>query len=806
MKCVYRVFTSVPALVVAAGLSTMVGGVILASADPALAQSSNISVRGNSRIESDAVRAYFATQPGERLDNAKIDDAIKNLYATGLFQDVSVSRAGGGLVVTVVENSMINRVAFEGNRKIKDAVLESEVQSKSRGPFNRSLIQGDVQRILELYRRSGRTSATVEPQVISRPNGRVDLVFVINEDRKSKIAEIEFTGNNAFSDGRLRDEMTTTQTNFMSWLKTSDVYDPDRLNADLELVRRFYLRHGYADFRVASSDVVYDEAANSYRIQVAVEEGPVYRYSSVDVESNVSDVDPSVLRSKIKGKAGDIYSADEIEKTVEAMSVELATNGYAFAQVRPRGSRDYENHTVGVTYSVEEGSRVYVERINIRGNSRTRDYVVRREFDLAEGDAYNQALVNRAERRLNRLGFFKSVRVTSEPGSSPDRVVVNVNVEDQPTGEFSVSGGYSTADGFIAEVSVAEKNFLGRGYYVKVGASMGENSEGYDLSFTDPYFLGRRISAGFDLYMKNRDETSYSAYELNTIGGGLRLGLPITDSLTAGLNYQLYSREIEIRDGLKDGCYRDGSGAPAGTCIGGITDELDPREVSVALKQAEGETLTSLMGYSLVWNSLDSNLNPTNGIRAEFRQDVAGLGGDSQFVRTTVDARYYHQLPGEMVGMLRGQAGHVVGFGDDDLPILDHFFKGPDLVRGFKTSGIGARDRETEDALGGTVYAGASAEVLFPLFGIPKDFGLKGAVFADAGTLLNYDGCEGTCGFSNVDALDIVGDDGDIRSSVGVSLLWQSPLGPLRFDYAWVLTKDDADEEQAFRFSGGGRF
>jgi outer membrane protein insertion porin family len=803
MKFVFGVFNKrAPALVVAGLMSTLMGGTILTSVTPVLAQSAaNITVRGNTRVESDAIRAHFATQPGERLDSEKIDDAVKNLYATGLFQDVSVSRAGNGLVVTVVENSLINSVAFEGNKKIKDATLEAEVQSKSRGPFSQSVIQGDVQRILELYRRSGRTGASVEPQVISRPNGRVDLVFVINEDKKSKIAEIEFTGNSVYSDSRLRDEMTTTQSNFLSWLKTSDVYDPDRLSADLELVRRFYLRNGYADFRVVSSNVAYDQAANSYRIDVAVEEGPIYHYGAVDVESNVPDVKAESLRAKIKGHTGEVYSADEIEKTVEQMSVELATNGYAFAQVRPRGSRDYQNHTVAVTYSVEEGSRVYVERINVRGNARTRDYVVRREFDIAEGDAYNQALINRAERRLNRLGFFKGVKVTSEPGSAPDRVIVNVDVDDQPTGEFSVSGGYSSADGFIAEVSVAEKNFLGRGYYVKVGASLGENSEGYDLSFTNPYFLGRRISAGFDLYVKNRDETSYSSYELNTIGGGLRLGLPITDNLTAGLNYQIYQREINIRDELTDGCFEDTNGVNVNCNF----DGSNPSEVSVALKQAEGETLTSLAGYSLVWNSLDSSNNPTDGIRAEFRQDFAGLGGDSEFIRTTLDARYYHELPGELVGMLRGQAGHVMGFGDDDLAILDHFFKGPDLVRGFKTSGFGARDAITDDALGGTVYAGGSAEVVFPIFGIPKDIGIKGAVFADAGTLLNYEGCTGNCGFNGQD-LDIVGDDGDIRSSVGVSLLWQSPLGPLRFDYAWVLTKDDADEEQAFRFSGGGRF
>ncbi len=511
MTLVFRVFVRIAAAaVVMAGLSAVGGIGAVLSAQPAYAQS-NITVRGNSRIEADAIRAHFAVGPGERLDSAKVDEAVRNLYATGLFQDVSVTRTGGGLVVTVVENSVINRVSFEGNKKIKDATLAAEVQSKSRGPFSQTLVQNDVQRILELYRRGGRYDATVEPQIISRPNGRVDLIFAINENDKSKISAIEFVGNNAFSDSRLRDEMTTTESNFLSWLKTSDVYDPDRINADLELVRRFYLSKGYADFRVVGSEVNFSEPDNAFVITVTVEEGPVYRFGKVDVELNVADIDAKTLRGAIVGGEGEVYSATSVEKTVENMSVELATSGYAFAQVRPRGSRDYDNHTVSVTYSVEEGARVYVERINIRGNTRTRDYVIRREFDLSEGDAYNQAMINRAEKRLNRLGFFKAVRITSEPGSSPDRLIVNVDVEDQPTGDFGISGGYSTADGLIGEVSIAERNLLGRGYYAKAGVTFGEKTRGVDFSFTDPYFLGRRLSAGFDLYAKKREETTYSS-------------------------------------------------------------------------------------------------------------------------------------------------------------------------------------------------------------------------------------------------------------------------------------------------------
>ena len=781
MKAVLRGFGRlVAAVLIVSGMSLAGGAVSVATSSVAMAQSMPpITVRGNTRIEADTIRAYFKPAPGEHFGPAKIDDAIKNLYATGMFSDVKVSRAGGGYVVTVSENQVINQVSFEGNSKIKDKVLEAEVQSKSRGPFNKETVQGDVRRILELYRRTGRYDATVEPQIISRPNGRVDLIFNIHENESTKVSEIRFEGNKAFSDSRLRDEMTTTESNFLSFIKTSDIYDPDRINADLELVRKFYLSRGYADFRVVSTDAKLDESSHSFIITVTVDEGEKYNFGNIDVESSVPDVDAASLKSVVTTSQGETYNATAVEKSVEAMSVELAKRGYAFAQVRPRGSRDYSAHTIGVTYSVEEGSRVYIERINIRGNTRTRDYVIRREFDVAEGDAYNQALIDRAERRLNNLGFFKSVRITSEPGSAPDRVIVNVDVMDQPTGEFSVAGGYSTQDGLIAQVSVAEKNFLGRGQYIRLSTSLGQRTRGVEFNFTEPYFLGRRISAGFDAYAKKQDETNYSSYKVDTEGGAIRFGFPITEEFTIGTNYTLYNRKIDIPG-----------------------DEYD--DASAALKESEGNNLVSQAGYSLVWNTLDNTINPHDGWRAEFRQDFAGLGGDSKFLRTTADVRYYHELPADMVGFLRAQGGYTWGY-DGDLRILDQFFMGPDLVRGFAPSGIGPRDANSDDddPLGGTTYFGGTAEVQFPLWGIPREFGLKGAVFADAGTVFGYNGCEDDCKGGSV---DVVADNHKIRSSVGASLLWNSPLGPLRFDYAYVLSSDKHDDEQAFRFSGGARF
>ncbi len=786
MTFVWRVFGRLSVVVALGASAIVVSPAIIPLHGAAQAQTANsIVVRGNQRVETDTVRAYFIPGPGGRLDAAAVDDGLRRLYATGLFQDVRVSRNGGHIVVTVVENSVVNRVDFKGNKKVKDDALASEVQSKARGPFSSSIVQADVERIKEIYRRSGRSASSVEAKTTSLQNGRVDVIFEINEGAKTKISSLDFVGNQAFSDGRLRDEMTTTRSNFLSFIKTSDVYDPDRLNADLELVRRFYMNRGYADFRVVSSVADFDEGKNAYFITITVEEGAKYSFGDVDVESNVPDVNAAGLRKLVQTKSGRTYNAELVDKSVEALSIEVATQGYAFARVRPRGSRDYDNHKISVAYVVEEGPRVYVERINVRGNTRTRDYVIRREFDLAEGDAYNQALINRAERRLNNLGYFERVNISSEPGSAPDRVVVNVDVVDQATGEFSVAGGYSTADGIIGEVGIAEKNFLGRGQYVKLSGSWGEKSNGFEFAFTEPYFLGRRISAGFDIYSKYRDSTNYASYESEVIGGALRFGLPITENLQLGLNYQAYNRDITIPTIFKDNIQGNG-------------------EASVGLKQAEGETFTSSVGYSLVYNSLDNNRNPSKGLYAEFRQDFAGVGGDVNFIRSTVDSRYYRELGGDFIGFVRLQGGHIAGWGGEDLRVLDHFYKGPDLVRGFATSGIGPRDLNSSnlDAIGGTAYFGGTLEVQFPIFGLPKDFGLKGAIFADAGTLFDYTGETNFGASGNIN----VWDDDQIRSSVGASLLWASPLGPIRFDYAYVLSSGDYDKEQAFRFSGGAKF
>lgn len=783
-------------------LSMVLGGVLvgagvtsIASSQTAAAQSANsIVVRGNRRVEASTIRSYFRAGPDGQLSAFDIDQGLKALYATGLFSDVNIDRSGGRLVVTVNENPVINQVAFEGNKKAKDEQLAAETQSKPRGTLSKPTVQADVQRIIEIYRRSGRFDVRVEPKIIELPNNRVDLIFEITEGEKTGVKEIRFVGAHAFSHGRLKNVIKTSVSNWLSFLQTTDIYDPDRVEADRDLLRRFYLKHGYADVRIISAVGEYDPARKGFVITFTIDEGPQYRIGKVDVISNVHAVDPESLRSQLKLGSGEVYNADLVQKSVEAMTIEAAKRGYAFAVVRPRGDRNFETRTINLAFIVEEGPRSYIERINIFGNTRTRDYVIRREFDIGEGDAYNRALIDRAERRLNNLDFFKTVKITTEPGSAPDRVIVNVYVEEKSTGQFSVAGGYSTADGFIAEVSVAERNLLGRGQFVKVAVSYGERARGVDFSFVEPFLFGYRMSGGIDIFARQNLASNYVSYDTETIGTTLRLGFALTENWAFSPNYSIYRQEVTLPSNLNDcsagnpppGCYSNGEASLA------VRSEL-----------AGGPVLVSAAGYTLSYNTLDNNKNPTDGIFGQFKQTLAGLGGDVNFLRTTVDVRRYQEVVPDVVGLIRLQGGHVTGWGGKDLRMLDHFFMGPNLVRGFEPAGLGPRDLATNDALGGSLYWGASIELQTPLYFLPKDIGIKVAAFADAGSLWDY---QGPTFYAPTGETLIPADSSAVRSSAGVGLIWDSPLGPLRFDFAFPITKEDYDRTQVFRFSGGAKF
>jgi outer membrane protein insertion porin family len=811
-------------------------GAIAVSA-PAAAQSvSSIAVEGNRRVEADTIRSYFKPGPGGRLDQAAIDDGLKALIETGLFQDVKINHAGGRLVVSVVENPVINRVAFEGNKKIKDEQLSAEIQSKPRGTLSRPMVQSDTLRIVEIYRRAGRYDVRVDPEMIERPNNRVDLIFVITEGEKTGVKSIQFIGNHAFSDYRLKDVIKTHETNLLSFLSSADVYDPDRVEADRDLIRRFYLKHGYADVQVVAALTEYDPAKKGFLVTFKIEEGQQYRVGSVNFQSTIPTLDGNSLRSYSRVDVGSVYNAEALEKSVEEMQVEASRRGYAFAVVRPRGERDYQHHTVAITFAIDEGPRTYIERIDIRGNTRTRDYVIRREFDLGEGDAYNRALIDRAERRLKNLDFFKSVKITTEPGSSSDRVIVVVNLEEKSTGTFSVSGGYSTTDGALAEVSVSERNFLGRGLYAKAAVQYGQYARGYSLSYVDPYLLDYRVALGLDFYQREQLANSYISYNLKTLGFSPRLGFQLREDLSLQLRYSLYRQEISLPSYLQN-CNNnqflpDGSpnplflpspafmaatgvASPNGSSLGCYAD--GEASLPVRKELASGPTWTSMVGYTLTYNTLDNNRNPTDGLLINWKQDFAGVGGDVSYLKSTIDAKYYTPLVADIVALIHLQGGIMNKVGNKDLRMLDQFQMGPDLVRGFEPMGIGPRDITniffggTGDALGGTQYWGASVELQMPFWFLPKEVGMKGAIYADAGQLTGYKGPTSWAAtgedLAHCAACGLQYNDSNIvRSSVGVGLIWESPFGPLRFDYAVPITKGPYDRVQEFRFSGGTTF
>jgi outer membrane protein insertion porin family len=835
----------VAGLLLGIGVVGLPAGVAIAAPAETGLTASSIVVEGNRRVEADTVRSYFKLAPGEHLDAGKIDAALKALYGTGLFQDVRITQSGGKLIVTVVEAPVINKIAFEGNRRLKDEQLLQEIQSKERGALSRAAVQADVQRILEIYQRNGRFDVSVLPKIIDRPNNRVDLVFEINEGEKTGIKSIAFVGNKAYSTWRLKEVIKTTESTFLSFLQTTDVYDPDRIEADRDLIRRFYLKHGYADVQVVSATGVYDPGRKGFVVTFTIEEGPLYHFGAIDIQSNVRAVDAQSLRRILRMGAGQIYNGEAVEKTVEDMTIELARRGYPFGQVRPRGDRNPAARTVGVLFVLDEGIRAYIERINIRGNYRTRDYVVRREFDINEGDPYNRALIDRAERRIKSLNFFKNVKITNEPGSAPDRVVINVDVEEQPTGDFSIQGGYSTANGWLAEVSVSERNLLGTGRYARASVTYGQFVRGVELSYAEPYFLDFRSSMGVDLFAKQSLANSYLSYGTQSYGGTLKWGLPLREELSLQLRYSAFEQKITLPSTLNS-CNNINpdfistfptpaalAAAPAGDYPPGSANcfLFGQAALPIRIELAKGAYLTSLIGYGLAYSSLDNNKLPTSGVYIGFGQDFAGVGGDVAYLRTTVDMRAYYEIVSDLVSMLHLQAGDMIGLKNGgQVRLLDDFKMGPNLVRGFQPAGIGPRDitpgingpnGSTGDALGGTMYWGASFEVQYPFYFLPKDSGIRGAVFLDSGSVWGYKGetqnpatgeingfiqpvgaatpffCQ--CGLQFVDTPAV-------RASAGASIIWDSPFGPLRFDFAYPLLKQSYDRTQFFSFGGGTKF
>jgi outer membrane protein insertion porin family len=780
-----RSITAGALLVAALGLVSAPGAATEAEAPPretnAQARGA-IAVQGNRRIDADTVRSYFRAAPDGRFDDAARDAALKALLATGLFDKVTIERAGERLVVHLTEAPVLDRVAFEGNKKIQDKELTAVVESKPRGTLQRAVVQADVGRIMDAYRHAGRDDVGVVPQIIDRGNDRVDLVYVVTEGAKTTVRQINFVGNSVFGKRQLAAVIKTSATNVLSFLTGGDVYDPDRVAADREQLRLYYRSKGYADASVTSARAEYDPALHGFTLTFSIDEGPLYHFGDVTVICNLPGLDGEKLRRLLVARPGTVFDGNALDKTDEVLAIELARLGFPFAQAIPRTTRDASAKRIDVAFTIDQGPRTYVERIEIHGNTRTRGYVIRREFDIAEGDAYNKSLIDRAERRLKNLNFFKTVKITTKPGSVADRVVLDVEVAEQSTGEFNIAGGYSTTDGLLVEVKLGDSNFLGSGAALKSSVSYGQYARGVDLSASEPYFLGSRVSAGIELYGRQADSSPYQSYGSDVYGATMQFGTPLTEQIGVQYRYSLYNQNVT----------------------------LDPASLvaapSLPIQQAAlaGSQWVSSVGDTVTYSTLDNNKNPTSGIKSQLTQDLAGLGGDVKFLRTTEDLRYYHPINDDVVSLVRAQGGYITGWGGQQVPLLNSFFGGPTMVRGFAPNGFGPRDLTpgtTMDNVGGSMYWATTLELQSNIPGVPQEYGLKASAFVDAGSVFGYSGPTAFPGFAQ--SLQVANNN-IMRSSVGVGLTWASPFGALTVNYAVPLTKAAYDVVQPLNFTAGG--
>jgi outer membrane protein insertion porin family len=764
------------ACLLAACATTATSAVALAQGQPTTVAQANFSggtissirVEGTQRIEPTTVRSYLIVKQGDPFNPQRIDDSLKALFATGLFADVTLRRDGDTLVVSVVENPIINRIAFEGNKRIEDADLEREVQLRPRVVYTRTRVQNDVQRLLEVYRRSGRFAATVEPKVIQLDQNRVDLVFEIDEGARTGVRKINFVGNEMFSDSKLREEIQTRESRWYRFLTTDDTYDPDRLTFDRDKLRRFYLSRGYADFRVVSAVAELTPDRDGFFITFTVEEGERYKFGKIGVETELRDLNPDLLRNRLTTAEGDWYNAEEVETSITNLTNAVGDLQYAFVDIQPRIVRNREQRTIDVVYDIGEGPRVFVDRIDITGNVRTLDKVIRREMLLVEGDPFNTSKLRRSERRIRDLGFFERVNITTAEGAQPDRSIIQVDVQEQSTGEIEIGAGFSTIDGPLANFGIRERNLLGRGQDLRFSATVSGRTQEFDLSFTEPYFLERDLAAGIDVFRITRDNQDESSYDEANTGIGFRLGYPLTERLRQRLNYTLQQTEIENV----------------------------AADASRFIREQQGTRIVSLVGQELMYDARDSRINPTEGYFIRLNNEIAGLGGDAHFSRNRLGAGVYFPVTEGTVLSFLGEVGYIIGFGED-VAISDRFFLGGDSLRGFAPAGVGPRELVSDDSLGGNRFARASAELAFPI-GLPDEFGVTGHAFTDIGTL------------SEVDATPIPGeqlvDDNSLRVAAGFGISWRSPLGPIRVDLAFPIIKEDYDKVEEFRFSFGTRF
>ncbi len=750
-------------------LSPMTGvNIAVVGVQAAQAQTiARISVDGNSRVDDATLKTYLTLQVGDVATSSRIQASIASLNATSLFNNVSIRFSGGTLRVVVSENTVVASVLFEGNLRFSDDSLIAMVNLASRGTYTDARLAGDIATIKSAYDSAGYTGVNVTSRTENVADGRKRIVFVINEGDRAGIAAINFTGNNVFGEGALKDVILSKESHILSWLFKDDELIQEKLDVDKERIRFYYINRGYPDARVLSAVSEFDAERNAYFVSFTISEGEYYQFGDIGIETSIPGLDTEQLKANVITYSGQAYSYSDLQKSVENLAYRATGQGFSFADVRPRLDRDVLNKVFNLTYLVDEGARVYIERINIIGNTRTRDFVVRRELEFAEGDPFNRSMITRGKSAIEALGFFSSVGVTTSAGSAPDKVVLNVAVIEKSTGSYGATAGYSSADGILGEISLTETNFLGRGQYLKVSVGASPNGQTYDLSFTEPRFMGLKISAGIDIYKRITTETPGTFYGSDTTGGQLRFGVPLTDELS-----------VTLLVGGESRTYSDTNPAAGDTSSNIVVD---------------GQTLNkAFVGYSLLYNTVDDPVVPTSGFIATFEQKY--VGWDHNYISTEAKARYFIPIIRDsgIVASVRGQAGIVTDLSGTGVRATETYFRGPRLVRGFAALGMGPHAANGE-ALGSTMFAGISAELEFPIPVLPESYGIRGAIWADYGYLSSAS--------IAVPVATTSGDTQQGRASIGASLIWNSPFGALRGDFAHVLQKDTGDSTQMFQFT-----
>lgn len=726
----------------------------------------SIEVTGNKRIESETVLSYIPLRSGSSYDQATIDQALKDLYATGYFSDVQIINRDGILVVDIIENPIINKTVFEGNDKIKDDKLQEEVQLRPREVLSHTKIQTAQQRILDLYRRMGRYGATVEPKIIKLEDNRVNLVFEINEGEVTYVRKINFIGNKHISADKLEKVLLTKSVRWYRFFAADDTYDPERFIADQHFLRQYYYDNGYPDFRIVSAVAELSVDQKDLYITFTVEEGERYQFDKITVKSDIRRLPGEALQNQITFSPGDWYSGRNIEKTMNNMTDAASIAGFAFAQVDPIIDKNREKKTVNITFDISQGPRVYVERIEIRGNDRTRDKVIRRELHLHEGDAYNSAFLKRGEQKLNDLGYFKKVEILTEPGSAPDKAKVIIKVEEQPTGELGIAGGFSSLDHALGNIHFTERNLMGTGRSISIDATIASRRQDFDIGITEPYLFGYNLEGGASIF--HTRSTRLRSFTQESTGAKIHIGYALAENWYQTIAYGLHQDKL-----------------------------IDvPQTASLYLRQQAGKSIDSSISQAITYDKRNSRREPTAGYNITLSNSLSGLGGTVKYLKNALKISGYYTPLDDVTVNARATVGNIAKISSRPIRLVDSVFLGSESFRGFEYGGLGPRDAKTGDPLGGTLYWVTTLEAMFPI-GLPNEFGVKGAVFTDMGVVWKT-------------AQEIPGeavfDSKSPRISIGVGIAWKSPLGPLRLDYAIPLKKQSFDKPERFLFGVSSRF